>query len=83
MRYLHQLDTHVNDKDLWSKKNEICRFATWWRKKYKKTVPGNCWSDRLEIWYTVSLSKGEQNTMRTFAYLKNMAAIGQTNLNTY
>ncbi len=65
-----KLDTHVNDKDLWSKKNEICRFATWWRKNTKKLFLGNCWSDRLEIWYTVSLSKGEQKTMRTFAYLK-------------
>ncbi len=52
-------------------------------KNTKKLFLGNRWSDRLEIWYTVSLSKGEQKTMRTFAYLKNMAAIGQTNLNTY
>ncbi len=39
-------------------------------KNTKKLFLGNCWSDRLEIWYTVSLSKGEQKTMRTFAYLK-------------
>ncbi len=35
-----------------------------------KLFLGNRWSDRREIWYTVSLSKGEQKTMRTFAYLK-------------
>ncbi len=39
-------------------------------KNTQKKFLGNRWSDRLEIWYTVSLSKGEQNIMRTFAYLK-------------
>ncbi len=79
-----KLDTHVNDKDLWSKKNYICRFATWWRKKYKK----NC------SWVTVGpidlkfgiqylCPKGNKRLWGHLRISKNMAAIGQTNLNTY
>ncbi len=36
----------------------------------KKLFLGNRRSDRLEIWYTVSLCKGEQKIMRKFAFLK-------------
>ncbi len=67
---LTKLDTHVNDKDLWSKKNKCADLPVGGAKNSKKLFQGNRWSDRLEIWYTVSLFKGEQKTIWTFAYLK-------------
>ncbi len=65
-----KLDTHINDKDLWSKNNKCADLPVGGATNSKKLFQGNRWSDRLEIWYTVSLSKGEQNIIRTFAYLK-------------
>ncbi len=52
------------------KKNKCADLPVGGAKNTKKLFQGNRWSDQLEIWYTVSLSEGEQKALRIFAYLK-------------
>ncbi len=70
MRYLHQTWYTCKWQRSLVKKNKCADLPVGGAKNTKKLFQGNRWSDPLEIWYTVSLSEGEQKAIRIFAYLK-------------